>query len=49
MVDVIARIHEESGKSFDPQIVDILCASCAELEARVLAQGAPLPITTAFR
>ena len=39
MEDVIARIHEESGKSFDPQIVDILCASCAELEARVLAQA----------
>ncbi len=39
MQDVIVRIHEESGKSFDPQIVDVLCSSCAELEERVLAQA----------
>src|SRR5258706_652918 len=40
MEDVIVRIHEEAGESFDPQIMDVLCAKCAELEARVLAQAA---------
>jgi len=39
MDDVILRVREESGKSFDPQIADVLCASCAELEAIVLAQA----------
>ncbi len=39
MEDVILRVQEESGKSFDPHIVEVLCSSCAELEARVLAQA----------
>jgi diguanylate cyclase (GGDEF)-like protein/putative nucleotidyltransferase with HDIG domain len=39
MEDVIQRIHEEAGKSFDPRIVEVLCSSCTELEARVLAQA----------
>ena len=39
MDDVIVRLKEESGKSFDPEIVDVLCANCAEMEANVLAQA----------
>ena len=42
MEDVINRIQEEAGKSFDPRIVEVLTANCKELEARVLAQ-APAP------
>ena len=42
MEDVIVRVREEAGKSFDPRIVEVLCNSCAELEARVLAQA---PVT----
>jgi diguanylate cyclase (GGDEF)-like protein/putative nucleotidyltransferase with HDIG domain len=39
MEDVIRRIQEEAGKSFDPRIVEVLTANCKELEARVLAQA----------
>jgi diguanylate cyclase (GGDEF)-like protein/putative nucleotidyltransferase with HDIG domain len=39
MTDVMVRLREESGKSFDPHVVEVLCANCAELEARVLMQA----------
>ncbi len=39
MDDVLVQMREESGKAFDPRIVKVLCESCAELEAKVLAQA----------
>jgi len=38
MEDVIERVRSESGKAFDPQIVEVLCDNCTELEALVLRQ-----------
>jgi len=45
MEEVLQHLRQESGKGFDPRIVQVLCDNCAELEARVTAQAATVPFS----
>ena len=45
MEEVLQHLRQESGKAFDPRIVEVLCDSSAEMETRVKAQAALLPFS----